>query len=140
MRGTLLSIALSILGVAVSLPAPVLGANISTERFYREATAKVATLEFTQEFVSGGQPQQTRSFTDAVVISKDGLVLVSGKIRFPQRGHRLSGGSLPELGSLILHFADGRRHQAKIVAFDDAADHVVTGVEVSHSRDSVTPE
>jgi S1-C subfamily serine protease len=119
MRSTLLSIALSILGVVLSFPAPALGAKISTERFYRQTTAKVATLEFTQEFVAGGQPQQTRSFTDAVVISKEGLVLVSGKIRFPQRGHRLSGGSLPELGSLILHFADGRRHQAKIVAFDD---------------------
>lgn len=119
MRAAILSIALPILAVALSLPAPALGAKLSTERFYREATTKVATLEFTQEFVSSGQPQQTRSFTDAVVISKDGLVLISGKVRFPQRGHRLSGGSLPELGSLILHFADGRRHQAKIVAFDD---------------------
>lgn len=119
MRSTLLSIALPLLGVVLALPAPAFGAKISTERFYQQATAKIATLEFTQEFVSRGQPQQTRSFTDAVVISKDGLVLVSGKIRFPQRGHRLSGGSLPELGSLILHFADGRRHQAKIVSFDD---------------------
>ncbi len=113
------SAAIALLVIGLTLPTTALGGKLSTERFYTQTAAKIATLEFTQEFVAGGQPQQTRSFTDAVVISEDGLVLVSGKVRFPQRGHRLSGGSLPELASLILHFADGRKHQAKVLAFND---------------------
>ncbi len=119
MRTYALTTALAALTIALSLPSEAAGRKLSTERFYAEAAAKVATLEFTQEFVAAGQRQQTRSFTDAVVISEDGLVLVSGKVRFPQRGHRISGGSLPRLGSLILHFADGRKHQASVVSFDD---------------------
>jgi len=77
-------------------------------------------VEFVQEFVSGGQRQQTRSWVDGFVISKDGLVLISGRVRFPQRSKgRLAGGSLPELVSFSLHFADGREHKAEVVAFDD---------------------
>jgi len=109
------------LAVAASLywPSGAEAGRVSAEKFYAQAAPKIATLEFVQEFVAGGQRQQTRSYTDAVVISEDGLVLISGRVRFPQRGHRLSGGSLPELGSLILHFADGRKHRAEVVSFDD---------------------
>jgi len=119
MRASTLTITLTALVLSLHLPSEAIGGKLSTERFYATASAKVATLEFTQEFVAAGQRQQTRSFTDAVVISEDGLVLISGKVRFPQRGHRISGGSLPELGSLILHFADGRKHRARVVSFND---------------------
>jgi S1-C subfamily serine protease len=77
-------------------------------------------VEFVQEYLAGGARQQTRAYTDGVVISADGLVLVSGKVRFPQRGSgRLSGGSRPDLSNFRLHFADGRRHTAELVAFQD---------------------
>lgn len=90
-------------------------------KFYAEASQTLATVEFLQEFVAGGQRQQTRGFTDGAVISADGLVLISGRVRFPQRGGsgRISGGSLPELSGFVLHFSDGREHQADVVAFDD---------------------
>ncbi len=90
-------------------------------KFYAEASQTLATVEFVQEFVAGGQRQQTRGFTDGAVISDDGLVLISGRVRFPQRGSsgRISGGSLPELSGFVLHFSDGREHQAEVVGFDD---------------------
>ncbi len=89
--------------------------------FVAEGVQVIATVEFTQEFVAGGQRQQTRAFTDGFVISSDGLVLISGRVRFPQRGGsgRLSGGSLPKLGGFRLHFSDGREHEAEVVGFDD---------------------
>jgi serine protease Do len=108
-----------LLAASLLCPQAATAGRLSAESFYAQSAPTIATLEFVQEFVASGQRQQTRSFSDAVVISADGLVLISGRVRFPQRGSRLSGGSLPELGSLILHFADGRKHRARIVAFDD---------------------
>ncbi len=88
-------------------------------QFYAMATTTVATVEFNQEFVAGGQNQQTESYTDGVVISADGLVLISGNVRFPQRGPgRISSGSLPELTGFRLVFSDGREHKAEVVGFD----------------------
>jgi len=97
------------------------GPKRSVAKFYDQASATIATVEFVQEFLAGGQKQQTRGFTDGVIISADGLVLISGRVRFPQRGSsgRISGGSRPELSGLRLHFADGRSHEAKILSFDD---------------------
>jgi len=108
-----------LLAASLLCPQGATAGKLSAESFYAQSAPTIATLEFVQEFVAGGQRQQTRSFSDAVVISADGLVLISGRVRFPQRGSRLSGGSLPELGSLILHFADGRKHRANVLAFDD---------------------
>lgn len=108
--------------LATLAPASALaGRRQSISDFHAAASATVATVEFTQEFVAGGQRQQTRSLTDGVVITADGLVLISGRVRFPQRGSsgRLSGGSLPELGGFRLWFADGREHTAEVVGFDD---------------------
>lgn len=93
----------------------------TTPEFYAAAAQVVATIEFTQEFVAGGTNQQTRGLTDGFVVSGDGLVLVPGRVRFPQRGSsgRLSGGSLPELSGFELHFSDGREYAAEVVGFDD---------------------
>lgn len=91
----------------------------SAQDFYDTNSPTLATVEFSQEFVAGGQPQRTTSSTDGVVISADGLVLISGIVRFPQRGPgRLSSGSLPELTNIRLHFSDGREHSAVVVTFD----------------------
>ena len=112
----------ALLCLATLAPASALaGRRQSISTFHEAAAPTIATVEFTQEFVAGGQRQQTRSLTDGVVISADGLVLISGKVRFPQRGSggRLSGGSLPELGGFRLWFADGREHEAEVVGFDD---------------------
>ena len=88
-------------------------------QFYAAAAPTLATVEFNQEFVAGGQNQQTKSYTDGVVISADGLVLISGNVRFPQRGPgRMASGSLPELTGFRLFFADGREHAAEVVTFD----------------------
>ncbi len=93
------------------LPVPV---------FYETASRNIATVEFVQEYLAGGQRQQTRGYTDGVVISEDGLVLISGRVRFPQRsGSRLTGGSLPELGQFRLYFSDGRKLAAKVLAFEN---------------------
>lgn len=120
MRAALVSAAASLLSVLAS---PSVGAAGSQQipAFYEKAAPAIATVEFTQDFVAGGQPQQTRGLTDGVVISGDGLVLISGRVRFPQRGSsgEFSGGSLPDLGSFKLWFADGREQQAEVVAFDD---------------------
>jgi S1-C subfamily serine protease len=93
----------------------------STPKFYEQAGERIATVEFVQEFLASGQKQKTRGFTDGVVISADGLVLISGKVRFPQRGGngRISSGSRPELTSFRLHFADGRSHEAEVIGFED---------------------
>jgi len=115
-------VALTSLIVCVAPPANAgpPGRRLSAPAFYDQAAPTIATVEFVQEFVSGGQRQQTRSWVDGVVISDDGLVLISGRVRFPQRSKgRLAGGSLPQLVSFSLHFADGREHQAEVVAFDD---------------------
>ena len=88
-------------------------------QFYEMAAPTLATVEFNQEFVAGGQNQQTKSYTDGVVISADGLVLISGNVRFPQRGPgRMASGSLPELTGFRLFFSDGREHEAEVVTFD----------------------
>ena len=111
-----------LLALATLAPASALaGRRLSVSAFHQAASTTIATVEFTQEFVAGGQRQQTRALTDGVVISADGLVLISGRVRFPQRGSsgRLSGGSLPELGGFRLWFADGREHQAEVVGFND---------------------
>lgn len=93
------------------LPVPV---------FYEVASRSIATIEFTQEYLAGGQRQQSRVYTDGVVISDDGLVLISGRVRFPQRsGARLTGGSLPELSNFRLYFSDGRELEAEVVAFEN---------------------
>lgn len=95
------------------------GKTQSATAFYEAVRPTLATVSFSQEFVAGGSPQQTTSSTDGVVISPDGLVLISGTVRFPQSGPgRLRGGSLPELSSFRLNFSDGRQHQAEVVAFD----------------------
>ena len=110
------------LTLALLAPASALaGRRQSVSAFHAEASKTIATVEFTQQFVAGGQRQQTRALTDGVVISADGLVLISGRVRFPQRGStgRLSGGSLPELGGFRLWFADGREHEAEVISFDD---------------------
>ena len=88
--------------------------------FYETASRSIATIEFVQEYIAGGQRQQTRGYTDGVVITTDGLVLISGRVRFPQRsGSRLTGGSLPELSQLRLHFSDGRELAAEVLAFEN---------------------
>jgi serine protease Do len=93
------------------LPAPA---------FYELASPTLATVEYVQEYLAGGQKQQQRAYTDGVVISADGYVLISGKVRFPQRsGGRLAGGSRPELSKFRLFFADGRKLDATVVGFDD---------------------
>ena len=96
------------------------GTKRSVERFYEEAAGTIATVEFVQQFVAGGVKQQTRGYTDGFVISSDGLVLISGRVRFPQRGGsgRISGGSRPELSSFRLRFSDGREFDAVVVAFE----------------------
>lgn len=93
----------------------------SVAKFYAQAQSTIATVEYVQEYLAGGQKQQTRAYTDGVVISEDGLVLISGKVRFPQRGAsgRLSSGSRPEISGFRLHFSDGRSHSAEVVAFED---------------------
>ncbi len=113
--------ALALLSLPVSASAGPRGPKRSVAKFYDQASASIATVEFVQEFLASGQKQQTRGFTDGVVISSDGLVLISGRVRFPQRGSsgRISGGSRPELSGLRLHFSDGRSHKAAIVGFDD---------------------
>ena len=121
-RSTLLVSALAAsLWISSAGPAWSAGATGSAAAFYKAASPTLATVEFVQEFMASGQRQQTRSWTDGVVVSADGFVLISGRVRFPQRGSsgRLSGGSLPELVSFRLHFADGREHDASVVAFDD---------------------
>ncbi len=119
MKRTLLLIA----ALSLLLPATASAKRkrLSVPDFYALAEPTIATVEFSQEFVAGGQRQQTRGFTDGFVVSEDGLVLISGRVRFPQRGGsgRISGGSLPELGGFHLRFADGREHEAEVVMFDD---------------------
>ena len=112
---------LGLLLLPTSASAGPLGPKRPVAKFYDQASATIATVEFVQEFLASGQKQQTRGFTDGVVISSDGLVLISGRVRFPQRGSsgRISGGNRPELSGLRLHFSDGRSHEAKIVGFDD---------------------
>ena len=118
---------LALLGLAVALLVPIAadagprGPKRSVEVFYDEASATVATVEFIQEFLASGQKHQTRGYTDGVVISEDGLVLISGKVRFPQRSgsNRISSGSRPELSGFRLHFSDGRSHEAQLLAFED---------------------
>ncbi len=104
-----------------AIPSPTSAGSLSVPKFYDQASPTIATVEFVQEFVAGGQQQQTRGYTDGVVVSADGYVLVSGRIRFPQRGRSgaLSRGSLPRLHSFRLHFADGRVHQAEAVGFEN---------------------
>lgn len=113
---------LLVLASALLLPGPALARKKKPQtvpQFYAMAAKTIATVEFNQEFVAGGQNQQTKSTTDGVVISEDGLVLISGNVRFPQRGPgRMSSGSLPELTGFRLVFADGREHEAEVVTFD----------------------
>lgn len=71
-------------------------------------------VEYVHRTTAGGQSAQSRGFTDGVVISADGLVLVSGKIRFPT-----AGAALPEIEEIRLHFADGRLLHAQPVEFDN---------------------
>jgi S1-C subfamily serine protease len=95
------------------------GKGQSAPQFYAAAGPTLATVTFSQEFVAGGSQQQTTSSTDGVVISPDGLVLITGTVRFPQSGPgRLRSGSLPEVSDFRLDFADGRHHEAEVVAFD----------------------
>jgi len=119
---------LILLLIAASLCLPVLaqagpgkGKKRSVEEFYREASDTIATVEFIQEFLANGQKQQTRGYTDGVVINEEGLVLISGRVRFPQRGGsgRISRGSRPELSGFRLHFSDGRSHDAVLLSFED---------------------
>ncbi len=115
---------LTVLALAVVLAAPAHARKPkkqSVPEFYAAAAEVIATIQFTQEFVAGGARQQTRGVTDGFVISSDGLVLVPGRVRFPQRGAsgRLSGGSLPELSGFELRFSDGREYAAEVVGFDD---------------------
>ena len=113
---------LLLLAFALLLPNPALAKKKKGQtvpQFYAAAAPTLATVEFNQEFVAGGQNQQTKSYTDGVVISADGLVLISGNVRFPQRGPgRMASGSLPELTGFRLHFSDGREHEAEVVTFD----------------------
>jgi S1-C subfamily serine protease len=115
-----------LVGLTLVLAAPSASARprtkkLSVPEFYELAQPTIATVEFSQEFVAGGQRQQTQGLTDGFVVSPDGLVLVSGRVRFPQRGSsgRISGGSLPQLSGFRLRFADGREHDAEVVTFDD---------------------
>ncbi len=111
---------LLLVSVGLLLPASALAKKKQTvPQFYEMAAKTVATVEFNQEFVAGGQTQQTKSYTDGVVISEDGLVLISGNVRFPQRGPgHMSSGSLPELTGFRLMFSGGKEHEAEVVAFD----------------------
>ncbi len=69
---------------------------IDVPTFYDRESNNIATVEFVQEYSAAGSRRQVRGFTDGAVISKDGLVLISGRVRFPQQGSgRLSGGTLP---------------------------------------------
>ena len=105
--------------VADAKPRKKRGKSQTPTQFYEMAGPTLATVVFSQEFVAGGSPQQTTSATDGVVISPDGLVLISGTVRFPQSGPgRLRAGSLPELSGFRLNFSDGREHEAEVVAFD----------------------
>jgi len=115
------AVGLALLFVAPPASARPRGKVLSVPQFYELARPLVATIEFSQEFVAGGQRQRTRGMTDGFVVSPDGLVLISGRVRFPQRGGggALSGGSLPDLGGFVLRFSDGREHEAEVVAFDD---------------------
>ncbi|MCO4769023.1 MAG: PDZ domain-containing protein [Deltaproteobacteria bacterium] len=115
----LAALALLIPAAADAKPKKKRGKGQTATEFYDAARLTLATVNFSQEFVAGGSPQQTTSATDGVVISPDGLVLISGTVRFPQSGPgRLRGGSLPELSSFRLHFSDGRQHEAEVVTFD----------------------
>ena len=116
-----LIIALAVVFMAPSAFAKKKKKSLSVPEFYELAQPTIATIQFSQEFVAGGQVQRTRGMTDGFVVSEDGLVLVSGRVRFPQRGSggRLSGGSLPDLGNFELRFSDGRVHEAEVVTFDD---------------------
>lgn len=113
--------ALAVVFVAPSAFAKKKKKSLSVPEFYELAEPTIATIEFSQEFVAGGQVQRTRGMTDGFVVGEDGLVLISGRVRFPQRGSggRLSGGSLPDLGGFELRFSDGRVHEAEAVTFDD---------------------
>ncbi len=121
LAAAILSLLLLLPGSGDPLAGPARGAQRALQSFYDSASPTLATVEFSQEFVAGGQRQQTRAYTDGVVISEDGMVLISGRVRFPQRGSsgRLSGGSLPELSGFILHFSDGRRYSAEVLGFQD---------------------
>ena len=96
------------------------GRPLDVPTFYDREGKTIATVEFVQEYSAGGSRRQVRAFTDGVVISADGLVLISGRVRFPQQDSgRLSGGTLPELSGFRLYFADGREVPAQTVAFDN---------------------
>ncbi|GEM_PF-1511120 len=96
------------------------GRAIDVPTFYERESKTIATIEFVQEYSAGGSRRQTRGYTDGVVISEDGLVLISGRVRFPQAGSgRLSGGTLPDLSQFRLYFADGREYEAEVVSFDN---------------------
>jgi S1-C subfamily serine protease len=121
-RGVRSALAAVLLAVALSPGSAAAARKSAVERFYAEAARAVATVEYTQEYLAGGQRQQARAHTDGVVVSPEGLVLVSGIVRFPQRsggGGRIASGSLPELSAFRLIFADGRRYAAEVVAFED---------------------
>ena len=112
--------------VALLLPASAQAAKKKKKKplpvpaFYEAASPMIATVEFVQEYLAGGQRQQTRGYTDGVVLTADGLVLISGRVRFPQRsGSRLTGGSLPELSDFRLNFSDGRELSAEVLAFEN---------------------
>ena len=93
---------------------------IDVPTFYEREGKTIATVEFVQQYSAGGSRRQVRGFTDGVVISEDGLILISGRVRFPQQGSgRLSGGTLPDLSSFRLYFADGREFEAETVVFDN---------------------
>jgi S1-C subfamily serine protease len=96
------------------------GRPIDIPTFYEREGRAIATVEFVQEYSARGSRRQVRGFTDGAVISADGLVLISGRVRFPQQGSgRLSGGTLPELSGFRLYFADGRELAAETLAFDN---------------------
>jgi S1-C subfamily serine protease len=96
------------------------GKAIDVPTFYERESKTIATIEFSQEYSAGGSKRQTKGYTDGVVISPDGLVLISGRVRFPQAGSgRLSGGTLPDVSDFQLHFSDGREYPAEVVLFDN---------------------
>lgn len=74
----------------------------------------IVTVEYVQSTTQAGQKQQNRGTTHGVVLTDDGLVLVSGKIRFPSRG-----GPLPQIEEIRLHGTGGRSFRAEAVDFDN---------------------
>ena len=115
--------ALLILTLLLALPAAAeaRGRAQPAHVLYEQNAGSIATVEYVQEFVAGGQKHQQRAFTDGVVVSDDGLVLISGRVRFPQRagGAPMGGGSRPTVSGFKLRFHDGRELAAEAVTFDD---------------------